>query len=170
VKSGSRSIVFRTDFTMLEVEVEMRPDAGTRALGQGWHTTSACGSSHVCAYISVYTNKICYILLYPWFPNVLFAISIPRLLLTVPINCTDITCKTERFIVRLCTCVQEVPVRDTSGLLPVRIRHPKFLLSAMLARLTVWKIKNTKSPVWLSWFSGTPYTGRQQNTSDKTHR
>jgi hypothetical protein len=29
---------------------------------------------------------------------------------------------------------------------------------AMLAQLTLWKTKNRKSSVLLSWFSGTPYT------------
>jgi hypothetical protein len=30
--------------------------------------------------------------------------------------------------------------------------------------------KSKKSSVLLSWFSGTPYTGTQQNRSDKVHR
>jgi hypothetical protein len=41
---------------------------------------------------------------------------------------------------------------------------------AVLARLTLIKTKNKKSSVLLSWFSGTPYTGTQQNRSDKMHR
>jgi hypothetical protein len=42
-------------------------------------------------------------------------------------------------------------------------------MSTVLAWLTLWKTKNKKSSVVLSWFSGTPYTVTQQNRSDKMH-
>jgi hypothetical protein len=45
-------------------------------------------------------------------------------------------------------------------------RGGAFML-AMLAWLTLWK---TKTKVLLSWLIGTPYTGTQQNLSDKMHR
>jgi hypothetical protein len=40
----------------------------------------------------------------------------------------------------------------------------------VFARLTLLKTKNKRSSVLLSWFSDTPYTGTQQNRSDKMHR
>jgi hypothetical protein len=41
---------------------------------------------------------------------------------------------------------------------------------AVLPQLTLWRTKNKKSSVLLSWLSGTPYTGTQQNRSDKMYR
>jgi hypothetical protein len=46
---------------------------------------------------------------------------------------------------------------------------PKPMLT-VLARLTLWKTRSKMSSVLLSWVSGTPYSGTQQNRSDKMHR
>jgi hypothetical protein len=48
-------------------------------------------------------------------------------------------------------------------------RGGTFMLT-VLARITLLKMKNKKPSVFLSWFSGTPYSGTQQNRSDKTHK
>jgi hypothetical protein len=40
----------------------------------------------------------------------------------------------------------------------------------VLARLTLRRTKSKKFSVLLSWLSGTPYTGTQQNRSDEMHR
>jgi hypothetical protein len=54
----------------------------------------------------------------------------------------------------------------------VALRGGAFVLTVLtvLARLTLWKTKNKMSSVFLSWLSGTPYTGTQQKLSDKMHR
>jgi hypothetical protein len=49
------------------------------------------------------------------------------------------------------------------------LKNEKACMLTVLSRLTHWKTKNKKSSVLLSWFSGTPYTGTQQNRSDKMH-
>jgi hypothetical protein len=66
--------------------------------------------------------------------------------------------------VSVCSALNVVPITFTT----VNVRGGAFMLT-VLARLTLWKTKNKKSSALLSWFSGSLYTGTQQNRSNKTN-